>query len=120
MSNPNGLGFLAHRGRRHGDNMTCALVAHWQAARNGVYAMPRMEFKEDTLEDCRQALERWKRDHPGVTITKQHTPVEILFGGEHFLSKEKGPGVVIGAVMIIDYEDSNPAPIPAATEQTKT
>lgn len=82
--------------------------------------MPRMEFRGDTLEEAREALERWKRDHPAVTITKVHTPVEFLFGGEHFLSKEKGPGVVIGAVMTVDYEESRSAPRSAPSGQTQT
>jgi len=72
--------------------------------------MPRMEFKGDTLEQVRQAVESWKRDRPGVTITKEWPPVEFQFGGKHFLGTEEGPGVVIGAMIVIDYEDTNPAP----------
>jgi len=79
--------------------------------------MPRIEFKGDTLEEVRQAVERWKRDHSGVTVTKVWPPVEMVYGGEHFLSKEKGPGVVIGAVIVIDYEDYASGPKPAGTER---
>jgi len=66
--------------------------------------MPREQFKGDTLEEVRQALERWKHDHPGAIVTKVHTPVEFVFGGAHFLGKERGPGQVIGAMIVIDYE----------------
>jgi len=66
--------------------------------------MPRKEFKGDTLEEVRQAVERWKQDRPGTVITKEHLPVEFVYGGKHFLGKDEGPGVVIGAVIVIDYE----------------
>jgi hypothetical protein len=67
--------------------------------------MPRAEFKGNSLEEVHQAVELWKRDHPAVTITKEYPPVEFLFGGQHFLSRNEGPGELIGAMIVVDYED---------------
>jgi hypothetical protein len=82
--------------------------------------MPRKEFKGDTIEEVRQAVERWTRDHPEIVVTKQYAPVEILFGGAHFLSKNEGPGIPIGAVIVIDYADAAPGPAHSASDQAQS
>ena len=82
--------------------------------------MPREEFKGDSVEEVRQALERWKRDHPGAIVTKEYPPVELLYGGAHFLSKSEGPGQVIGAVIVIDYEESDAGPAAPTSDRHKS
>ncbi len=82
--------------------------------------MPREEFKRATLQEAQQAVERWKRDHPGVTITKEFPPVEFLFGGMHFLSKERGPGELIAVMIVVDYEDPNSGPARPTSDRPKS
>lgn len=82
--------------------------------------MARQEFKGDSVEEVRQALERWKREHPGATITTEYPAVEFRYGGAHFLSKNEGPGVVIGAAIVIDYEEPDAGPAAPTSEPQKS
>jgi hypothetical protein len=92
-----------------------------EGALRRVFIMPREEFNGATLEEVQRAIERWRRDHPGALITKTHTPVEFVFGGAHFLGKEQGPGKVIGAMIVIDYEvPEQGSETPSARENVKT
>ncbi len=82
--------------------------------------MPREEFTGATLKEVQRAVECWKRDHLGVTITKQYPPVEFLYGGTHFLGQKQGPGELIAVMIVIDYEDPNSGPVRPTSEQAKT
>jgi hypothetical protein len=82
--------------------------------------MPRKEFSGATLEEVRRAVESWKRDHVEVTVTKEWPPVELLYGGTHFLSKEQGPGQLMGVMIVIDYEDLNSGPARPSPERAET
>ena len=82
--------------------------------------MPTEEFTGASLEEVRQAVERWKGAHPGVTITKEHRPVEFLYGGTHFLGKNQGPAELIAVMVVIEYEDPNQGPSKPTSDQAKS
>ena len=84
-----------------------------------VLTMPRVEFKGATLGEVRHVVERWKHDDPRVTITKECHPVDFRYGGKHFLGKEESHGVVVGPMIMIDYEHADPDSTPATLAQTR-